>query len=386
MSSVSYDNFNGQPLANIVSDGKYVWVMDNFNGYIYYISLSTNSISRINANEIYSSISLVNIVSDGKYLWCTTRDDFNPSRRNIVRFEIINPSTSNANATKIDIDPNGLDINPIAIASNSTYIWVTKSNNTVSQFNIETSKVVKDIQVGTTPSSISVDTTYVWVANYDSNSVTQISIASGTVIRTIQVDTNPSAISSDGIYVWVANYGSNSVSQIYISTGYVVNIIPVGTKPISISSDGKYVWVANSVEGNGISRITIDGHSTGKRPGTNIQLSLDIDSPDPLSITSDGLYVWVTASNGKVYKITNPLGKYVNPAWYVTPPKPVIPNKYIDFGNPVSMNYNHTIPEVPRFMMKTLFTNNSQIFYKPGSLASGGVGTVKNNRYKSKNT
>jgi hypothetical protein len=174
------------------------------------------------------------------------------------------------------------------------------------------------------------------------------------------------------------------VSQIYIETGYVVNTIPVGTNPRSISSDGAYVWVANRGS-NTISQITIDGHSTGNRPGTNITFPLDTNS-SPLSVTSDGLYVWVTATNGKVYKITNPLGKYVNPAWYVTPPKPVIPNKYIDFGNPVNMNYNYTIPKVPRFMMKTLFTNNSQIFYKPGSLASGGVGTVKNNRFKSKYT
>lgn len=384
MSRVIYDNFGGSTgLNNIVSDGKYAWVMDNLGANIYYISLSTNSITTIDAKAISSSISLVNIVSDGKYLWCTTDSNSYESDRNIVRFEIVNPSTSNY--TIINLDPNNLGINPIAIVSNGTYVWVSKSNNTISQIDIATSTIIKNIIVGNNPTAISVDTKYVWVANSGSNTVTQINIASGTVIRSIRVGTNPSSISSDGIYVWVANYGSNNVSQIYIETGYVVNRIPVGTNPRSISSDGAYVWVANG-DSNGISRITIDGHSTGTRQENNITFALDMDTPDPLSVTSDGLYVWVTATNGKVYKITNPLGKYVNPAWYVTPPKPVIPNKYIDFGNPVSMNYNHTIPKVPRFMMKTLFTNNSQIFYKPGSLASGGVGTVKNNRFKSKYT
>ena len=36
--------------------------------------------------------------------------------------------------------------------------------------------------------------------------------------------------------------------------------------------------------------------------------------------------------------------------------------------------------------MKSLFSDNSLVYYKPGSLASGGVGTTKNNRHKSKKT
>lgn len=36
--------------------------------------------------------------------------------------------------------------------------------------------------------------------------------------------------------------------------------------------------------------------------------------------------------------------------------------------------------------MRSLFTNNAQVYYKPHSLASGGVGGVKNCRIKSKKT
>jgi hypothetical protein len=38
------------------------------------------------------------------------------------------------------------------------------------------------------------------------------------------------------------------------------------------------------------------------------------------------------------------------------------------------------------FSMTSLFTNNAQVYYKPHSLASGGIGTVKNCRDKSRKT
>ena len=36
--------------------------------------------------------------------------------------------------------------------------------------------------------------------------------------------------------------------------------------------------------------------------------------------------------------------------------------------------------------MSKLFTNNAQVFYKPHSLPSGGIGTVKNCRHKARKT
>ena len=38
------------------------------------------------------------------------------------------------------------------------------------------------------------------------------------------------------------------------------------------------------------------------------------------------------------------------------------------------------------YQMRSLFTNNAQVYYKPHSLASGGVGGVRNNRYKGRRT
>jgi len=61
---------------------------------------------------------------------------------------------------------------------------------------------------------------------------------------------------------------------------------------------------------------------------------------------------------------------------------------YINFpSNPVK---NINMPLFPTFRqqtvynhsMKSIFSNNANVYYKPHTLASGGVGTVKNSRKK----
>ena len=65
---------------------------------------------------------------------------------------------------------------------------------------------------------------------------------------------------------------------------------------------------------------------------------------------------------------------------------------YINFpSNPVK---NINMPLFPTFRqqtsynhsMKSIFSNNANVYYKPHSLSSGGVGTVKNSRIKWKHT
>jgi hypothetical protein len=60
---------------------------------------------------------------------------------------------------------------------------------------------------------------------------------------------------------------------------------------------------------------------------------------------------------------------------------------YIQFSDPVKIDRPRTLPILPKtFSMKSLFSDNSLVCYKPGSLAPGGVGTVKNSRHKAKFT
>ena len=53
------------------------------------------------------------------------------------------------------------------------------------------------------------------------------------------------------------------------------------------------------------------------------------------------------------------------------------------FSNPVSIKFQQTVSVNPR-LRAPLFSNNSMVFYKRSSLASGGVSTVRNSSAKSK--
>lgn len=62
-----------------------------------------------------------------------------------------------------------------------------------------------------------------------------------------------------------------------------------------------------------------------------------------------------------------------------------MPINSVLFSNPIKNEFTLT-PINPIFStrMKSLFTDNSIVFYKKGALSSGGIGTVRNSSTKSK--
>ena len=62
-------------------------------------------------------------------------------------------------------------------------------------------------------------------------------------------------------------------------------------------------------------------------------------------------------------------------------------NGYIEVSNPVSVQFQRTIPVTRSFMMKSLFSNNANILYKQGSGSSStGSSGVGNYGIKSRRT
>lgn len=59
---------------------------------------------------------------------------------------------------------------------------------------------------------------------------------------------------------------------------------------------------------------------------------------------------------------------------------------YIEFSNPVRMQFSKTLPTPPPFYMKSIFSDNSKVCYKNHNLSYGGIGTMRNSRVKSKRT
>ena len=60
----------------------------------------------------------------------------------------------------------------------------------------------------------------------------------------------------------------------------------------------------------------------------------------------------------------------------------------VNFTSPIFGTKTGRFPVFSNFpmTMKPIFSDNSRVYYKPASLAPGGVGTVRNARMKSKNT
>lgn len=59
---------------------------------------------------------------------------------------------------------------------------------------------------------------------------------------------------------------------------------------------------------------------------------------------------------------------------------------YIYFKNPVYNQFSSTVPITAPFMMKSLFSDNALVVYKPGSLSYGNVKTVSNSRAVARRT
>jgi hypothetical protein len=60
---------------------------------------------------------------------------------------------------------------------------------------------------------------------------------------------------------------------------------------------------------------------------------------------------------------------------------------YIYFSNPITIQNRNALPVVQPNSMQSLFSDNSLVAYKRGSLAScGGANTVRNSRAKGRKT
>ncbi len=89
---------------------------------------------------------------------------------------------------------------------------------------------------------------FVWVTRKTTNSVSKLNADSGGVSATVAVGTSPSHLCFDGTFVWVANTDSNS--QLDCITGQLIDTSPVGNSPLGLCFDGTAVWVTNKTSNN----------------------------------------------------------------------------------------------------------------------------------------
>lgn len=120
------------------------------------------------------------------------------------------------------------------------------SPNSVAVIDPDTTQLVADIPVGTSPTSVAAGDGAVWVTNTADQTVARIDLDSGTVRQTVRVGDGPSGVAFGAGAVWVANGLAGTVSRIDAKTNEVVQTIPVGNSPSAIAFGEGAVWVVNA--------------------------------------------------------------------------------------------------------------------------------------------
>jgi YVTN family beta-propeller protein len=147
----------------------------------------------------------------------------------------------------------GLAINP-----SGHFLYATiPSLDIVSQIDLKTNKLVKNIEAGAGPIGLTMVGNNLYIADSTSGLVSVANVLTDQILYPVHVGQNPVAIDSglDKRLVFVVNRGSNSISIVDIDTNSVKNIT-VGTAPTSIAVNPvtNMIYVVNSVS-NKVSTI-----------------------------------------------------------------------------------------------------------------------------------
>jgi len=201
----------------------------------------------------------------------------------VVRYTLGSP----ANPT----DPNNrliksIDVGttPQGVTFGAGSIWVANfGSDTLSRINTSNNTVQATRPVGDGPQGLAFGATSVWVANSLADTVSRFNPNNNTVAATIAVGDDPRSVAFDGTNVWVTNFAGNSVSKINPATNTVTATVGVGEGPQGVAFAAGSVWVANS-KNNYVSRIAT---------ATNQVTATIPVGGSPHGVSFDGTSVWV---------------------------------------------------------------------------------------------
>jgi len=289
------------PSAIAVFGGKYAFVTNRSSNYVsaYSVTSGVLSVNPIANTATGNTPVAIAVHPTGKFVYVV-----NQLSNSISAYSITSTGTLaaiDADAITPDMQPSistGTAYLPVAIAIDpaGTYAYVASQGDgttnscgnvpatgCITAYSIDQttgaltqvpiSGVSHYIATGTKPSSIAVDSTYVYVTNIVNKTVSVYSFSggSGELVDThtgnsTGLDPYSIAINPVSPYVYVANTGDDSVS-VFSSAGGTLTTYPTGLsggQPVSISVDstGQYVYVANSGKNN-ISVFPVNGATLG---------------------------------------------------------------------------------------------------------------------------
>ena len=163
--------------------------------------------------------------------------------------------------------------------------FTRKTANSVTKLNADTGVVAITVTVGTAPSYLCFDGTYIWVANTGSNNLTKIKASDNSVQSGTYNVQGPRGICFDGSALWVCSFSANTVVKLDPRNGAVLGTFAVGAQPEAICFDGTSIWVANQ-GANNVTRLDLNGAVIG---------TYAVETA-PAGIVFDGRAIWVTNS------------------------------------------------------------------------------------------
>src|SRR5262245_17942475 len=175
---------------------------------------------------------------------------------------------------------------PIAITSDSRFLWVANpQNDSVSLISVSNDivQLVQQIPVGKEPQCVAIapNDRVVYVTNMVSGRVSVIDAAHRKATTSVKVGAEPfgCALTPDGKKLYVANQSSDTVSVIDTHNNRVIRTIPVGRRPrgigITATSGKVYVthWLAQ-LRDNGRPVDQNEGRDDGKEGRVTVIASL----------------------------------------------------------------------------------------------------------------
>jgi DNA-binding beta-propeller fold protein YncE len=152
------------------------------------------------------------------------------------------------------------------------------------------------IQVGSQPTGIDGNSSFLWVANFGASTVTRVT-PDGKVRTDIRLQPAPFAVLRIGSTFWVSSADAGTVTPISVSTGLPGKPVAVGDKPEWMAGDDDGLWVSNATSDT-VSTINPDS-------GTLIGAPIKVGRV-PRGIAYSGSAVWVADSgDDNVDRIAN---------------------------------------------------------------------------------
>ena len=260
---------------------------------------------------------------------------------------------------------------------------------------------------GNIPKGLASADGYIYVANSGDNTIGKISLLdpSDNIQNWAETGKSPMGLAIYGGYLYVANYDDDTIGKINLADptndndqNWAVDV----NHPMTLVIFHGWLFVSGDMVDN-VEQIS-SNNSSDRR---NHPLGKIYPNPclvsykdyiflfgQPITVSTLNDYAYMVNPDTKTITLADKLYNYKNIIWNWQSTGNNASNILIDNLNIyVTNSDDNTISIYDLYLekwnpnpiqMRSLFTDNSKVYYKPGSMAACGVGTVKNSRFRSK--